>query len=67
MNQTKFSKPSAFLQLSSSNFVKIIPELGTFSSPPPHTFQDDVFAINYISIVFPMKKFSFKFVLRVIV
>ena len=33
----------------------------------PHTFQDDVFAINYISIAFPMKQFSFKFILRVIV
>ena len=38
--------------------------------PPPthtHTFQDDVFTINYISIAFPMKQFSFKFILRVIV
>ena len=33
----------------------------------PHTFQDDVFAINYLSIAFPMKQFSFKFILRVIV
>ena len=39
---------------------------GTFSFSP-HTFQDDVFAINYISIAFPMKQFSFKFMLRVIV
>ena len=37
--------------------------------PPPlrNSFQDDVFAINYISIAFPMKQFSFKFILRVIV
>ena len=34
---------------------------------PPHTFQDDVFAINYISIAFPMKQFSFEFILKVIV
>ena len=34
---------------------------------PPHTFQDDVFAINYISIAFPMKQLSFKFILRVTV
>ena len=33
----------------------------------PHTFQDDVFAIKYVSIAFPMKQFSFKFILRVIV
>ena len=39
---------------------------GTFFFSP-HTFQDDVFAINYISIAFPMKQFSFKFILRVIV
>ena len=32
-----------------------------------HTFQDDVFAINYISIAFPIKQFSFKFIFRVIV
>ena len=32
---------------------------------PPH--KDDVFAIICISIAFPMKQFSFKFILRVIV
>ena len=42
-------------------------EIGTFSSPPPpHTFQYDVFAINYISIAFPMKQFSFNVILKVI-
>ena len=35
--------------------------------PPSHTFQEDVFAVNYISIAFPMKQLSFKFILRVIV
>ena len=35
--------------------------------PPPTTNKDDVFAINCISIAFPMKQFSFKFILRVIV
>ena len=35
--------------------------------PPPHTFQDYVFANNYISIEFPMKQFSFKLILSVIV
>ena len=46
-------------------------QMELFPPPPPpphtHTFQDDVFAINYISIAFPMKQFSFKFILRVIV
>ena len=32
---------------------------------PPH--KDDVFAIICISIAFPMKQFSFKFILRMIV
>ena len=27
-------------------------------SSSPHTFQDDVFAVNYISIEFPMKQFA---------
>ena len=35
--------------------------------PFPHTFQDDVFAIDYISSAIPMKQFSFEFILRVIV
>ena len=39
---------------------------GTFSFSP-NTFQVDVFAINYISIAFPMKQFNFKYILRVIV
>ena len=41
-------------------------ELGNFFSFP-HTFQDDVLAINYISIAFPIKQFSLKFILRVTV
>ena len=36
---------------------------GTFSFLPPHTSQDDVFAINYMSIAFPIKQFSFKLIL----
>ena len=48
-------------------YFQILPKLHFMELFPTPTFQDDVFAINYISIAFPMKQFSFKFSLRVIV
>ena len=41
--------------------------LELFPPPPTLSFQDYVFANNYISIEFPMKQFSFKLILSVIV
>ena len=50
--------------LLSEIFRRIYDWLELFPFP---THKDDVFAIRCISIAFPMKQFSFKFILRVIV